>query len=247
MDKLDILLGKPLLINGITVRNPKMSDVFDVGEDKYMSIINIFTLKPSDMMVELYDIGINYTKTTPFELFILLCGETVKKNRIGELEWEEDNEISRKIGWLTGIYDFHIYSEEPFFLKSDSTGLVIDESIYGSIRKFLMYIHRKKEKEKYNPGNDSTFKFLIEEERRKIKRLRRKERESFFEPIVSCLVWIGNKSYEEVCNMFVSQCFDGIERIGREKEYDNICFGYYSGNMKQKDFKAIIEDVNWTN
>ena len=77
MDNLDLLLGKPLVLGNLTVRHPKISDVIELGESFVFSAINIFTLKPSDLMVELYDSGIDYRNTKPYDVFILLCGETI--------------------------------------------------------------------------------------------------------------------------------------------------------------------------
>ena len=65
-DDLSIFLGDGYEVGGFKVKNPKIEDIIEYGEDNYISAINIFTLKPSDMMVQLYDDGIDYQEIDKF-------------------------------------------------------------------------------------------------------------------------------------------------------------------------------------
>ena len=246
MDNLDLLLGKPLVLGNLTVRHPKISDVIELGESFVFSAINIFTLKPSDLMVELYDSGIDYRNTKPYDVFILLCGETLDRGDDGEIRWNRDSQVSKQLGWLTGIEDFMLSSDgENLFLTSPSTGAKIDIGIYTQIRKYFMDMNNRSEKETYNPGNDTTMKFLIEQERKKRKREEKRGHKSYLAPQISSLVWASGRSFEDVYNLYLYQFFDGLLRINKIKSYDNVCFGYYAGNIETSSFNKVKESLNW--
>ena len=246
MDNLDLLLGKPLVLGNLTVRHPKISDVIELGESFVFSAINIFTLKPSDLMVELYDSGIDYRNTKPYDVFILLCGETLDRGDDGEIRWNRDSQVSKQLGWLTGIEDFMLSSDgENLFLTSPSTGAKIDIGVYTHIRKYFMDMNNRSEKETYNPGNDTTMKFLIEQERKKRKREEKRGHKSYLAPQISSLVWASGRSFEDVYNLYLYQFFDGLLRINKIKSYDNVCFGYYSGNIETSSFNKVKESLNW--
>ena len=248
MDNLDLLLGKPLVLGNLTVRHPKISDVIELGESFVFSAINIFTLKPSDLMVELYDSGIDYRNTKPYDVFILLCGETLDRGDDGEIRWNRDSQVSKQLGWLTGIEDFMLSSDgENLFLTSPSTGAKIDIGVYTQIRKYFMDMNNRSEKETYNPGNDTTMKFLIEQERKKRKREARRGHKSYLAPQISSLVWASGRTFEDVYNLYLYQFFDGILRINKIKSYDNVCFGYYAGNIDSSSFNKVKESLNWMN
>lgn len=246
MDNLDLLLGKPLVLGNLTVRHPKISDVIELGESFVFSAINIFTLKPSDLMVELYDSGIDYRNTKPYDVFIMLCGETLSRDEDGSISWNEDSQVSRQIGWLTGVPDFMLSSDgENFFLISATTKAKIDIGVYTQIRKYFMDMNNKSEKDEYNPGNDTTMKFLVEQERKKRKREAKRGHKSFLAPQISSLVWASGRSFNDICNLYMYQFFDGLLRINKIKSYDNVCFGYYSGNIETSSFNKIKESLNW--
>ena len=248
MDNLDLLLGKPLVLGNLTVRHPKISDVIELGESFVFSAINIFTLKPSDLMVELYDSGIDYRNTKPYDVFILLCGETLDRGDDGEIRWNRDSQISKQLGWLTGVEDFMLSSDgENLFLASPSTGAKIDIGVYTQIRKYFMDMNGRSEKEEYNPGNETTMKFLIEQERKKRKREARRGHKSYLAPQISSLVWASGRTFEDVYNLYLYQFFDGILRINKIKSYDNACFGYYAGNIDSSSFNKVKESLNWMN
>ena len=245
MDNLDLLFGKPLVLGDLTVKHPTINDVLDYGEDFVFSAINIFTLKPSDLMVELYDSGMDYRTLKPYDVFVMLCGETLSHDE-GDIYWNQDSQLSKQIGWLTGVYDFMLTADgEEFLLVSPSTELRIDFSIYSQIRKYFMEMNQRSEKDDYNPGNDSTMKFLVDQERRKRKREARRSHKSAIAPQISSLVWASGISFDDVRKLSLYQFFDGLLRINKIKSYDNVCFGYYSGNIETSSFNKIKESLNW--
>ena len=53
----------------ITIYNPYVYEVKDFGEDQYFNTLNIFTRRPYDMAVVLFDAGIDYQSITDWDLF----------------------------------------------------------------------------------------------------------------------------------------------------------------------------------
>lgn len=247
MNELNMIFGEQLEIGGMLIKHPKISDIVELGEESYFSIINLFTSSPYDFMVELYDSGIDYRSLKPYDLFLMMCSETIiQDDNTKRIKINENSEVSKKIGWLTGIYDFYLSGDsDSVFLFSKSSKLKIDYSVYLSIRNFLCSIHFIDKKEKYNPGNDNTIKFLVKEEKKKRKREARKTKKSILASQISSLAWSSGISIEQIKDLYVYQFFDGLDRINKIKEFDNICFGYYSGNIKQSDFKRIANESNW--
>ena len=72
MATLNLLYKKEYKVNEfIKVRIPTVGEVID-HEDDYYSMVSMLTAMPIDMMVQLDDIGIDFTKINEYELFILM-------------------------------------------------------------------------------------------------------------------------------------------------------------------------------
>jgi len=238
MDKLDLLQGKSLKIGKMEIRHPTIQEIFLYGEQNYEKAFNIFLLKPSDLMVQLYDIGIDYTELTNYDIFILFCKE---------LELKENDSFVNNLYWITGISDFELVTKNNNAFLKNKDGVIIDRAVYIQIRKFLLDISFRDEKEKYNPGNSSTRKMIIEEERKKQARLLKKEKKSVLSSQISSLIW-GTKygvNYENIFKMHLYQFYDGLIRINRIMNYNYTMYGYYSGNISKKDFDNITDKIDW--
>ena len=256
MDNLKLLFGEPLVVNGITFRHPKIDDIIEIGEDFYMSAVNLFMVKMSDLMVELYECGVDYRKANPYEVFISLSTDTLvmKDGKLiadknGMPIWNKDSLTSKKLGWLTGIDDFRFYidEDENGVLYSPSTNAVIDESVYKIVRSYYSRMHTIKSDEKYNPGNDQTLKFLVrQEKRRRELNAKKKTHKSELASRISAYVCLTGNTFDDVRKLYVYQFFDGLERSNKLLEYKNISMGYFSGNIKHSDYKSAIEKVDWT-
>lgn len=248
------MCGKPLVVEGVTFKHFTVREIVDkIGEDEYSSAVNMFIAKPSDLMVELYDSGLDYREVKMYDVFMAFFIDSItrKDNKVvldedGLPKWNADSVSSRRMGILTGIPDFMFTTDgESCFLTSKSTGLVIDESTYNLAKHYYMKMHFVSSEEKYNPGNKETIKFLVREEKRRREREARRERKSQFAKGISALVWSSGFTHNQILDLHLYQYFDGIERVGRIQEYNNLCSGYFSGNIAQKDFKSAVEKVYW--
>lgn len=238
------MFGAPLEIGGMKIKNPTIQEIIDYGENRYEATVGLFMLKPSDMMVILDDNGIDYTKVTNYDLFIILTAETISP--------EENSSVRDNLFWLTGVPDFSMVydkNNDMLVLRSESTGCIIDRAVYNQIRSYLYKINVRKDEETYNPGNEATKSFLIKEERRKMKRNKKKVEEySNLANVISCVVFgsHGSITYNNVKELNIWQLYEGFARINKIKLYDFNMIGYYSGSIKASDFKKSLEKIDWT-
>ena len=236
MEQLDLLSGEPFIFGDLSVKHPTLKEIKDYGEKNYYDAINVFILSPLDLMVSLYDSGIDYEKMDNYELFIMLC--------------DCDPKSIRHIEWLTGISDFKLMAEKETntpLLFSKSEQLVIDETVYSLIRGFMFKINYINDKPKYNPGDKTTKRAIIEEERASMKRKAKKGFKSILGSQISALSW-GNSNGINCTNIWdlhIYQLFDGLFRIDKIKNYEQTMTGYFSGNIDSKNLKKIQSKLNW--
>lgn len=69
-DELQIYRGKDFVVSkNIIIKQPTLGEICDYGEVEYYSMVNQLTATPQSMKWQLWNIGIDYTKITPYELF----------------------------------------------------------------------------------------------------------------------------------------------------------------------------------
>ena len=161
MDELSLYFGEPYKVNDyITITLPKVVDVVRYGEREYYSMVQTITAIPSDMKAQLWDMkpSIDWTKITDFELFMMLA-PTLPRSKTQIIFGDLD---------LQRMRPFENKTNDTIVLANPETGVVIDELAYGKITSYLCTAHgitKKVEK----AANEFTKKFMIEEDRQKIK------------------------------------------------------------------------------
>ena len=72
-DELKIYCGDDYVVSKyIQIHQPTLREIVNYGEQQYYSMIYQLTATPQSMKVQLWDMGIDYTKITPYELFYLI-------------------------------------------------------------------------------------------------------------------------------------------------------------------------------
>jgi len=174
-------------------------------------------------MVQLDDMGIDYTKLTDYDLFKILFPIYSK------------TDLSILFGDLD-TSDFDIYidkqDENKEMIYSPKNDIAIDELIYNdladSIRKINLF-----EKVKSKPGNESARKYLLEKERRKQKRSANKEKTSYLEKLVTALVNTKEFAYDyDTCmNLSIYKFNQSLKQIQHKIAFDNMMIGVYAGTV----------------
>ena len=232
----------------ITIYTPHIYEVRDFGEDNYFYILNLFTRKPYDVAVELFDIGIDYQSISDWDLFFDIASKIpIEFSCIlfGRLNFTEfvpmvNNETGLKI--LVNKYN------ENF---------KIDEAIYRKIVTYLRYTHFISEKVEYDVGNKMAKKFLIERMRRKQKKrlkdleLGKSKKQSQVSNMIKYCVNNANFKYNfsNVMDLKLNLLYESYYFILHNNERSNVMSGVYHGTidtdkMKDKSILDVIPDLH---
>lgn len=202
----------------------KIPTVGEILEDEcsYYNITYALAASPFQYMVQLDDIGIDYTNITDYELFKILF----LLNKHGDL--------SLLFGDLN-ISQFDTYLDKQTkneILYNPINDITIDELVYttlaDTIRKINLF-----EKVKSKPGNESAKKYLLEKERKRLKRNAKKMYEPYLEKLVIALVNTNEFpfDYDSCMNLSIYKFNQSFKQIQHKINFDNTMTGIYSGTV----------------
>lgn len=234
MPTVSILYKNELVVTEkMSIVIPKVRDVLDC-EDEYYSLITMLTAMPYDLMVQLDDVGIDFTKINEWELFLLLFEQYKKAPCLrlvfGDLDLENYDAATNEKG------DIVLYNEQ--------SGDVIDRPVYERMAWTLREIHHL-EKNLRQPGNEAAKKYLIERARIKQRRAARRKRRSELEDLIVAMVNTEQfkYDYESVLDLTIYQFNASVSQIVRKVHYDNLMIGAYTGHVDMKDVSK--DELNW--
>ena len=155
-EELRIYRGGDFTLNEhISIHIPTLGEVCNMGEDEYFSFIRLFLSTPTDLCFQLYDMGIDFTRISDYQLFIQL----IRKNI-----------TPVQSGILFGALDFSRFElgKNPengeLIMALPGENWFLDECTYEIITDFLRSVHFF-EKNVSIPANESTKDILIEDAR----------------------------------------------------------------------------------
>ena len=194
-------------------------------ERNYLGIVSACTSVPYQYMVQLDDIGVDFTTITDFDLFI----------RIFPAYAKDDMSILFGDTDLSDIEAYIDRRDNRKFLYSPQNDLQIDEYTYLTIAQWIRKMNILKRVNK-QPGNDKAKEYLIEKNRRKQKRLARKKWESELEKLVIALV--NQKdfkyNYEEIMDLSIYKFYQSFKQIQTNINFENTMRGVYAGTLDTK-------------
>lgn len=90
IDELQMYFGDDYeLTPEITIHQPSIGEIIKFGEENYFSAVSALTVIPSEMKSKLWDMGIDYSKITDFDLFVLMTNSLTPKSTsilLGDLD-----------------------------------------------------------------------------------------------------------------------------------------------------------------
>ena len=215
----------------LSVRIPTVGEILE-DEDKYYGIVSSLTASPFQYMVQLDDMGIDFTTITDYELFIMLFPLYCK------------SDLSILFGDLkTSDFDVYMNQENNSkFLYSPSNNIIIDELIYNDLTDVIRKINLF-EKDKSKPGNESARKYLLDKERKKQKRNAKKKREPYLEKLVIALVNTSEfpYDYDSCMELSIYKFNQSFKQIQHKIAFDNTMVGVYAGTVDTS--KMINKDI----
>lgn len=220
------------VVPNLTVRIPTVGEILE-DEFHYYNIVSSLTAVPFQYMVQLDDMGIDYTAITEYELFSMLF--------LGYVQ----SDLSILFGDLD-MTDFKYRTQDNrMVIYSNKNNIVIDEYVYSkladTIRKINLF-----DKVNYKPGNEHMKKYLLEKERKKLKRNAKKPKEAYLEKLVIALVNTSDFPYDyETCmDISIYKFNQSFKQIQHRITFDNTMLGIYSGTVDTS--KMINKDaLSW--
>lgn len=220
--------------NNIYINIPTVGQILE-DEETYYNIITSLTAVPYQYMVQLDDIGIDYTVVTEYELFLMLFPnfrETDLSLIFGDLN-TSDYKVKYDNSNSTNI----LYSE------INGYDYKIDEFTYYQIVSMIRKINNL-EKFKGKPGNEEAKHYLLEQERKKQKRNARKKYEPYLEKLVIALVNTNDfpYDYDSCMDLSIYRFNQSFKQIQQRITFDNTMIGIYAGTVdtsKMKDKSCL--------
>jgi hypothetical protein len=242
VDELSLYFGDPYVVNKyIVITLPKLGELVKFGEREYYSMIQTITAIPSEMKSQLWDMGLDWTKMTDFQLFMMLA-PTLPQDKtsiiFGDINFQ-------------ALHPFENKENETVFLGDPETGVVIDELAFGKIHSYLCTAHNLTKKVE-KAANEFTKKFMIDEDRQKILHNSKQPYKSFLKPLISSVKCRMGYTLDYVKNMGLVEFFDDLSRLQIIVSTDALLQGSYSGfcdtsKIPKKNFdwcREITADKN---
>lgn len=236
-DELKIYRGEDFIVSEhIVIHQATLNEICDYGEQEYYSMIYQLTATPQSMKVQLWDMGIDYTTITPFELFYSILYKLYSQAKtsviFGDLDLTQFQVMQRTDDGAVLLYQ--MIDEQP---------VIIDEFTYQVITDYLRQVHMIQKDEKM-PANESTKLILIEDAREEYERTKNMEYHSQLKNMVSAMVNREGFKYNhaEVWNMKINAFMDSVRRISKIKNADLLLQSGYSGfgiNLKEVSNKQL--------
>lgn len=233
-------MGKSLLYAGsypatskIEIVIPTVGQILE-DEDAYYGLISMITATPYDYMVQLDDLGIDFTEISSFELFLLLFHAMQSMNTDLVFKNLELQNFKTAINEQNGT----------LVLVDEEHDITIDKAVHDQIARMLRQINHLEKNDK-RPGNKEAMKFMIERARIKQKRAARKKRGSQLEDLIVAMVNTEQYKYDyqTTLGLTIYQFNKCVHQIVKKINYDNTMIGCYAGTVNAKELDQ--NDLNW--
>ena len=213
----------------LSLRIPTVGEILD-RESEYFSLISIMTSTPFQYMVQLDDLGIDYTTITDYEMFCLLF----------PVYAQQDTSIIFGDVYLKDIALYHDNSTDLDVLYSPTSDIKIDEFVYYNMAKVMRQVNCIKYERK-KPKGEKNKKYFLEKERRHLKNLERiRKRKEFaqseFEKLIVALV-NNNRfkyDYDSILALPIYNFYQSFQQIQHDINFNNVMRGIYAGTIDTK-------------
>lgn len=240
-DELKIYRGDDFYVSdNIYVRQPTINEICDFGEEKYLRMVSRLVSVPQNSIYMLTQIGIDFTKISDFELFLLIynvfdCSETsfiVPNLNFATANATMINKVTSK-GTVLDKKEIALQFENGTMLK---------EKDYLKMMSYIRKINRFQRPWFKTVGNESTKKRMIQSAINEYEKQMcdNKPFQSIFLPMVSSLSLAGYR--DSVWDMRLFEFYETVERLQIKENSNHLYNGIYSGSV---DYKKVKGNLNW--
>ena len=246
-DELKMYFGKPFDVgNGMTIYQPTIGQILNIGEEKFYSTLYIFVGNPTMFRLQLWDMGVDWNKITSYDLFmstITGINKEVSDLLFGDLDFSGFALYGKNIEQINDDGETEIIQIPTLY--SQSLDIEISKDDYTIISEYLQVmfnIHPKVERAK----GRATKEAIIEEDRMNLA-MRQKEKQSgsILLPLISsCLNHPGFKyKLNELEDVGICYFMDSVQRLQVYESSTAVMKGMYSGFVDGSKIKP--ENYNW--
>lgn len=275
--------GKNMFISQkVYCKHPTVQEILDIDSDNfgmesekiYWQYVNIFAVDPYDCMVLLDDNGMDYEKTSSFQLFLFLYERYLNQIKmfVGKyLEMNAPVEILNQLIHQNIYIDAFkfFFNVDSFLIKEDlnnnivvvdvNGNLLLNEEIYENVHSFIRAINGLAiPKDRIYPENDAVKQMLIQdmredqEQKERMKKLGiptgdEDDGKGIIGKYLSSLTWGGNGGITPFNRnqLHIFDLVDGFKRTNKRIDFENIMTGVYSGCVNAKSLN--LKELHWTN
>lgn len=235
LDQLRIFRGDDQrLTDTLSVRQPRLGEICNYGEQAYFSLVKTLTATPADRKVEIWDaLHVYWDQVDEFELFKFI---------FPVLERTDCSILIPNVDFHSFQISVHPQTKDVVLRNAD--GVLIDRTIHLLLTDYLRKIHRMKKN--VDVGfDDYTKEIMIEDDRDEQARMAKKPFPSILQPMISALTNSPEFKYrfDDVWDLPIGAFLDAAERIQKLKGYDHVMHGIYSGCVDIK--KLNKKELNW--
>ena len=234
MSTLNLLYKSEYAVNDkIVIRIPTVGEILD-HEEEYYGAVSMLTAMPIDMMVQLEDVGVDFSKINEWDLFLLLFGSLKRRDTsliFAGLDLEP---------FQTAINP----KNNNVILVDKGSGVKIDRAIHGQIAAAMRKIHHIEQNHR-KPANEEARKYMIQRAREKMRRRSRRVVDSQLESLIVAMVNTEQFHYDftTVRDLTIYQFNESVRQVVKKIDYEHKMHGVYSGTVSAKDLSQ--DDINW--
>lgn len=231
---ISLLYAKDIPVNDrIAIHIPTVGEVLE-NEEAFWDIVHVITASPIDMIAQLDEVGIDFSKITSFDLFCL---------RFHSLQQMQTNILLGDLD-LSAFQTAISSQNGEMMLYNARDEITIDKVIHHQIASLVRNILLLQDTNK-KPANEEARLYLLQKAKRAYKRARNKKPKSQLEKYIIALVNTEQFSYDynTINDISIYQFYMSLKQVIHKVNYDNIMNGYFSGTIKLDDIKR--KDKTW--
>ena len=231
-NRTQMYMGRPLVIDlpdtigSVTVYEPKMKEVIDIGDDVFNGTLNYFITNTTANRLFLWQAGLDWNEVSDFQLFCILyknINQDVSKLLFGDLDWSTYEPVVKTLD--DGENEMHLVSEKE--------NIDISEDVYQHFHQYLQIQFNMFPEEKFT-DDDILKKWYIDKDQRQVNRdekLNKKPQDFSLQPLISALVNHPGFKYKtsELNEIGISEFYDSVQRLQIYESTTALLRGSYSG------------------
>lgn len=224
---LQLYFGDDYVVNDrIVIHQPTIQDFIDFGEENIYGVIAPFISNTTGCRVQLWASGIDWNKISNQELFAIM---------IKSIDFEYSKIIFNDIDFSTfNLYQKPVEDSKVLTLYSPVHDLEIDEETMTKMCKYIQHMFHAFPPEEEFTSNKTLKQELINNDKQKILRQRKEQKEKGKQSLLSmisfCLNHPGFKykknELREVC---IAEFMDSVQRLQVYESTHALYSGMYSG------------------